>query len=67
MEAHQFYPVLFYFRFHQARYSVSRISLVALDAATLIKSALDDERCGWLKESASVTQLPWQVVPRGVV
>jgi hypothetical protein len=28
-----------------------------LDTVTLIRSALDDEREGWLKESASVTQL----------
>ena len=56
-EAHHFYPVLFYFRFHHALYSVSRIGLVALDTVTLIRTALDDEREGWLKESASVTQL----------
>ncbi|MGH9206773.1 MAG: two pore domain potassium channel family protein, partial [Acidimicrobiales bacterium] len=56
-EAHHFYPVLFYFRFPEPRYSVSRISLVALDAASLITSALDAERYGWLKESASLTQL----------
>lgn len=59
-EAHHFYATLFYFRFHDVRYSVSRISLVALDTVTLIKSALDDERYGWLKETASVAQL-WQV------
>ena len=56
-EAHHFYSALFYFRFRDVRYSVSRISLVALDTVTLIKSALDDERYGWLKEMASVTQL----------
>lgn len=59
-EAHHFYSALFYFRFRDVRYSVSRISLVALDTVTLIRSALDDERYGWLKETASVTQL-WQV------
>lgn len=56
-EAHHFYPVLFYFRFPEVRYSVSRISLVALDAVTLIRTALDHERYGWLKETASVAQL----------
>ena len=56
-EAHHFYSALFYFRFRDVRYSVSRISLVALDTVTLIKSALDDERHGWLKDTASVTQL----------
>ena len=59
-EAHHFYSALFYFRFRDVCYSVSRISLVALDTVTLIKSALDDERYGWLKETASVTQL-WHV------
>ena len=56
-ESHNFYPVLFYFRFPDPAYGVSRISLILLDTVTLIKSALDDERYGWLKESAPVTQL----------
>jgi len=56
-ETHHFYPVLFYFRFPDTAYAVSRISLVLLDTVTLIKSALDDQRYGWLKESAPVTQL----------
>jgi hypothetical protein len=56
-ESHHFYPVLFYFRFQDAYYSVSRCTLLALDTVTLIKSALDDKEYGWLKESASVTQL----------
>ena len=55
-EAHNFYPVLFYFRFREAYYSVSRFALVALDAASLIETALGDE-CRWLKRSASVEQL----------
>lgn len=59
-ESHHFYSALFYFRFRDVRYSVSRISLVAFDTVTLIKSALDDERYGWLKETASVAQL-WRV------
>jgi hypothetical protein len=55
-ESHHFYPVLFYFRFRDPSYSVSRISLVSLDTVTLIKSGLDDDYA-WLKESAAVTQL----------
>jgi hypothetical protein len=51
-EAHHFYPVLFYFRFGEPYYSVSRSTLVTLDTVTLIKSALDDGRTAWLKESA---------------
>src|SRR3954452_2030043 len=53
-EAHHFYPLLFYFRFRQPFYSVSRSAFLALDAVTLIRSALDDQRHGWLKESAAV-------------
>ena len=56
-EAHHFYPVLFYFRFRQPFYSVSRSAFLALDAVTLIRSALDDQCHGWLKEAAAVEQL----------
>lgn len=56
-ETHHFYPVLFYFRFHEPRYSVSRVALLALDAVSLIETALDDDRYGWLNRSASVGQL----------
>jgi len=56
-ESHHFYPVLFYFRFDEPYYSMSRSSLVALDTVTLIKSALDDDEYAWLKESAAVAQL----------
>lgn len=40
-EAHHFYPLLFYFRFKEPFYAVSRFSFVLLDAATLIDTALD--------------------------
>lgn len=56
-EGHHFYPVLFYYRFRAPFYSVSRFTLVALDAATLIKSALDDKEYGWFKKSGAVEQL----------
>ncbi len=56
-ESHHFYPVLFYFRFPEPYYSVSRTTLVSLDTISLIKSGLDDGRYGWLKESVAVTQL----------
>jgi hypothetical protein len=55
-EAHHFYPVLFYFRFPEPYYAVSRSSLVALDAVALIRSALPKE-ADWLKQSGAVTQL----------
>jgi hypothetical protein len=56
-EAHHFYSVLFYFRFREPHYAVSRFALVALDATALVECALDDRRHGWLKESAAVEQL----------
>jgi hypothetical protein len=56
-ESHHFHPILFYFRFAEPYYSVSRTSLTSLDTVTLIKSALDDAEYGWLKESAAVEQL----------
>jgi hypothetical protein len=55
-EAHHFYPILFYFRFPEPYYSVSRSLLVALDACCLIQSALPKE-ADWLKQSGAVTQI----------
>ena len=40
-EAHHFYPLLFYFRFKEPYYSVSRFSFIILDLVTLIETALD--------------------------
>jgi hypothetical protein len=56
-ESHHFYPVLFYFRFREPFYSVSRFTLVSLDTATLIKSALSDKEYAWLKNSGAVEEL----------
>jgi hypothetical protein len=56
-ESHHFYPILFYFRFREPFYSISRTALTSLDTITLIKSALDDNEYGWLKESAAVDHL----------
>ena len=56
-ESHHFYPVLFYFRFPDAQYAVSRMALLTLDAISLVKSGLDDQRYAWLKESMALTQL----------
>src|SRR3954454_18685974 len=58
-EAHHFYPGLFYFRFSDPYHSVCRYTLVALDTASLIKSALDDQKYRWLKEAGAVAQL-WE-------
>lgn len=56
-ESHHFYPVLVFFRFRQPFYAVSRFTLVSLDAATLIKSALSDRHYRWLKNSGAVEEL----------
>src|SRR5438105_5844238 len=53
-ETHHFYPVLFYFRFEDAHYAMSRILLIALDAAALVHTALDPRELGWLQESAAL-------------
>lgn len=58
-EAHHFYSKLFYFRFSDPYHSVSRSTLVALDTVSLIKSALDDQKYGWLKQAGAVAQL-WE-------
>jgi len=55
-EGHHFYPVLFYFRFDTPIYAVSRVCLVALDAVTLIRTALT-ERYATVQQSAPVEQL----------
>jgi hypothetical protein len=56
-ESHHFYPVLFYFRFPEPHYAVSRMALLTLDTVSLIKSGLDDGKYAWLKESIALTQL----------
>jgi hypothetical protein len=56
-ESHHFYPVLFYFRFPQPFYSVSLITLIALDTVALLRSALDANRHGSLQRSAALTQM----------
>jgi hypothetical protein len=56
-EAHDFYPVLFYFRFPEPHYSASRTTLLTLDAVSLIRAAIPEGENGWIKHSASVRQL----------
>jgi hypothetical protein len=64
-ESHHFYPMLFFFRFREPFYSVSRTSLTSLDTVSLIKSALDNKEYGWLKESAAVDNL-WRGTMKGL-
>lgn len=56
-EAHHFYPLLFYFRFEEPLYAVSRFCFVLLDATTLIETALERGRYGTLAGSAPVAAL----------
>jgi hypothetical protein len=56
-EAHHFYPLLFYFRFEEPLYAVSRFCFVLLDATTLIETALDQRRYGTLAASAPVASI----------
>ncbi len=56
-ESMHFYSALFYFRFREPYYDISRTALIILDTVTLIKSGLDDQKYAWLKESAAVEQM----------
>lgn len=56
-EAHHFYPLLFYFRFREPLYSVSRMTFVLLDLTTLIDTTLDRQKHGALVRSAPVEAL----------
>lgn len=56
-EAHHFYPLLFYFRFEEPLYAVSRFSFVLLDLTTLIETALARPQYSALIDSAPVSSL----------
>jgi hypothetical protein len=52
-ETHRSYPVLRYFHYHQIRYSLPRILLLTLDAATLLPAALEGEDRRKLSDGAA--------------
>lgn len=56
-ETHRSYPVLRYFHFRQERYALPRLVLLALEGATLVRSALDGKRYRSLIRSAAVYEL----------
>lgn len=56
-EAHHFYPLLFYFRFKDPLYSVSRFGFVLLDLTTLIDTTLDPQEHKSLVRSSPVDAL----------
>lgn len=57
LESQHSYPVLLYFRFRQTYYAIPRILLLAMDTATLIKSALNQEKHRPLVYSTAVAEL----------
>lgn len=57
IEMHQLYPILHYFRFKKSYYAIPRMILIALDSASLIKSALDPEKHRAIVKSAAVSEL----------
>lgn len=57
LESHHSYPVVHYFRFQESYYALSRIVLIAMDTASLLKSALDENRYRWLIHSTAVAEL----------
>jgi hypothetical protein len=56
-EMHHFYPVLLYFRFEEAHYSVSFVTSTVLDCVSLIESATDAKEYEWLQSSGTVAEL----------
>ena len=56
-EIHHFYPVLCYFRFTDARYSMARTALITLETTALIRTALGARQFGWVRNSAALEQL----------
>ena len=57
LESHHSYPILHYFRFHEAQYSLARMTLITMDTATLIKTALHQQQYRTLISSTAVTEL----------
>lgn len=55
-ETHQFYPVLFYFRYREPCYATSRVSLVLLDTISLMQSALTG-KSDWIKRTPATKQI----------
>jgi hypothetical protein len=57
LESHHAYPVVHYFRFRESHYALSRIVLIAMDTATLLKCTLSQKRYRWLINSTAVAEL----------
>ncbi|PSM49479.1 Ion transport 2 domain protein [Chroococcidiopsis sp. CCALA 051] len=57
LELQHSYPVLIYFRFRETYYTLPRVILLAIDTASLIKSALNAEKYRSLLHSTAVAEL----------
>lgn len=57
LELQHSYPVLIYFRFRETYYTLPRIILLAIDTASLIKSALNAEKYRSILRSTAVAEL----------
>lgn len=57
LESQHSYPVLLYFHFRETYYTLPRIVLLAMDTATLIRSALNSEKYRSLVRSTAVAEL----------
>lgn len=55
-ETHQFYPVLFYFRYREPCYATSRFSLMLFDLISLMQSTVAGES-DWIKRTAATKQI----------
>lgn len=56
-ESHHFYPAINYFRFADPDYDTARMALLAMDAASLVRTALEPAGCHNLDRSEAVGEL----------
>lgn len=57
LESNNSYPVLLYFRYRQVYYALPRVLYLTMDLATLINSALDQEKYRSITHSAGAAEL----------
>jgi hypothetical protein len=57
IEMHRFYPILQYFRFKKSCYAIPRAVMIALDTASLMKTAFDPEANRAVTKSVPLAEL----------
>lgn len=57
LESNNSYPVLLYFRYRQTYYALPRVLYLTMDVATLLKSALDQDKYRSVTHSSGATEL----------